>query len=76
LPPLDELQDDPPAPEYSEYPDVSAEREAGILINDDDEVRECKEILADMDLSSDGSNGGIYHYCQAVLVVTEYFMKQ
>ncbi|KAJ7938739.1 hypothetical protein B0H13DRAFT_1851326 [Mycena leptocephala] len=76
LPPLDELQDDPPAPEYSEYPDVSAEREAGILINDDDEVRECKEILADMDLSSDDGNWGIDHYCQAVLVVTEYFMKQ
>ncbi|KAJ7923702.1 hypothetical protein B0H13DRAFT_1864687 [Mycena leptocephala] len=64
LPPLDELQDDPPAPEYSEYPDVSAEREAGILINDDDEVRECKEILADMDLSSDDGNWGIDHYCQ------------
>ncbi|KAJ7663756.1 hypothetical protein DFH06DRAFT_986261 [Mycena polygramma] len=76
LPPLDEMQNDPAAPDYAEYPDVSAEREAGILINDDEEVQECKDILSDMDLMSEDGNWGIDHYCQAVLCVTEYFMNQ
>ncbi|KAF7349604.1 Integrase catalytic domain-containing protein [Mycena sanguinolenta] len=76
LPPLDELQEDPAAPDYFEYPNVSAEREAGILVNDDDEVQEFKNILAGMDLSSDDGNWGIDHYCQAVVAVTENFMTQ
>ncbi|KAK7034298.1 Integrase catalytic domain-containing protein [Favolaschia claudopus] len=40
LPPMDELQTDPTAADFSEYPDVAAERDAGIVINDDDEVQE------------------------------------
>ncbi|KAK6989027.1 Integrase catalytic domain-containing protein [Favolaschia claudopus] len=42
LPPTDELQSDPTSADYSEYPNVAAEREAGIVINDDDEVRDAR----------------------------------
>ncbi|KAK7027033.1 Integrase catalytic domain-containing protein [Favolaschia claudopus] len=75
LPPTDELQSDPSSADYSEYPNVAAEREAGIVINDDDEVRECKEILMGMDFLSDDGNWGIDLYCDAVMRVTERFME-
>ncbi|KAK6981210.1 hypothetical protein R3P38DRAFT_3333867 [Favolaschia claudopus] len=67
LPPTDELQSDSTSVDYSEYPNVAAEREAGIVINDDDEVRECKEILMGMDFLSDDGNWGIDLYCDAVM---------
>ncbi|KAK6981351.1 Integrase catalytic domain-containing protein [Favolaschia claudopus] len=75
LPSTDELQSDPAAADYSEYPDVAAERNAGIVINDDDEVKECKEILTEMDFLSDDGNWGIDLYCTAVMRVTEHFMR-
>ncbi|KAK6997242.1 Integrase catalytic domain-containing protein [Favolaschia claudopus] len=75
LPPMDELQTDPTAADFSEYPDVAAERDAGIVINDDDEVQECKEILAGQDFLSDDGNWGIDHYCRAVMCVTQHFME-
>ncbi|KAJ6599541.1 hypothetical protein B0H10DRAFT_1959063 [Mycena sp. CBHHK59/15] len=75
LPLLDELRDDPTAPDYMEYPDVSAEREAGIVINDD-EVEQCKQILKNIHYLAEDGNSGIDIYCQAVLVVTEYFANQ
>ncbi|KAK6992301.1 hypothetical protein R3P38DRAFT_2448689, partial [Favolaschia claudopus] len=53
LPPAEELQTDPTAADYTEYPDLPAEREAGVVINDDDEVSECREILLGMDFLSD-----------------------
>ncbi|KAK7013506.1 Integrase catalytic domain-containing protein [Favolaschia claudopus] len=56
LPPTEELQSDPTSADYSEYPNVAAEREAGIVINDDDEGF---------------GNWGIDLYCDAVMRVTE-----
>ncbi|KAK6993193.1 hypothetical protein R3P38DRAFT_2800929 [Favolaschia claudopus] len=75
LPPMDELQMDPTAADFSEYPDVAPERDAGIVINDDDEVQECKEILAGLDCLSDDGNWGIDHYCRAVMCVTQHVME-
>ncbi|KAK7034254.1 hypothetical protein R3P38DRAFT_2772390 [Favolaschia claudopus] len=74
LPPAEELQTDPTAADYTEYPDVAAEREAGVVINDDDEVSECREILSGMDFLSDDGNWGIDLYCTAVMRITEHFM--
>ncbi|KAJ7877362.1 hypothetical protein B0H14DRAFT_2342344, partial [Mycena olivaceomarginata] len=68
LPPLDELADDPDALDYSEFPNSTAEREAGVFMNDDDEIQEMRVG----DLADDG-NWGIDVYCRAVLFATEYF---
>ncbi|KAK6980558.1 hypothetical protein R3P38DRAFT_2809044 [Favolaschia claudopus] len=70
LPPAGELQTDPTAADYTEYPDVAAEREAGVVINDDDEVSECREILSGMDFLSDDGNWGIDLYSVLQILLT------
>jgi hypothetical protein len=56
LPPLNELANDPDAPDYNEPADAAAEREAGIFINHDDEVEEMKAALGDFDYLVDDGN--------------------
>jgi hypothetical protein len=73
LPPLDELANDPEAPDYTEFPDATAEREAGVFVNDNDEVAEMREALGDFDYLADDGNWGINAYCRAVALATSYF---
>jgi hypothetical protein len=76
-PPFDELAHDPRAPDSQEYPNVSAEREAGILVNDDREICKVQEILKGLgvDWLAEDGNWGIDVYCHAVVVVTSHFMS-
>lgn len=71
-PPADEVASDPEAPDLGEYEDLKAEREAGVFVNDDEEIWEAREILKDMDCSVDDGNSGIDIYCEAVLCITLY----
>ncbi|KAF7354472.1 Integrase catalytic domain-containing protein [Mycena venus] len=73
LPPLDELANDPEAPDYTEFADATAEREAGVFVNDNDEVAEMKAALGDFDYLADDGNWGIDVYCHAVALATAYF---
>ncbi|KAF7372345.1 Integrase catalytic domain-containing protein [Mycena venus] len=73
LPPLDELANDPEAPDYTEFADATAEREAGVFVNDNDEVAEMKAALGDFDYLADDGNWGIDAYCHAVALATAYF---
>ncbi|KAJ7745573.1 hypothetical protein DFH07DRAFT_963270 [Mycena maculata] len=58
-PSYDELSDDPTAPDYSDYADTTAEREAGVYVNHDDEVEEMRRALGDLDYLGDDGNWGI-----------------
>jgi hypothetical protein len=73
LPPLDELIDDPEAPDYTEPLDAAAERDAGVFINDDNEVEEMKAAFGNFDYLADDGNWGIDTYCIAVRIATDYF---
>ncbi|KAF7348942.1 Integrase catalytic domain-containing protein [Mycena venus] len=53
LPPLDELANDPEAPDYFEFADATAEREAGVFVDDNDKVDEMKAALGDFDCLAD-----------------------
>ncbi|KAJ7429696.1 hypothetical protein B0H11DRAFT_1766652 [Mycena galericulata] len=72
LPPADELAGDPTSPDRSEYPDVAAERDAGVFVTEDEEIREGREILEDLDVTGDDGNWGIDIYCRAVLLFTAH----
>ncbi|KAJ7676904.1 hypothetical protein DFH06DRAFT_976326 [Mycena polygramma] len=73
LPPVDELAQDTDAPDYTEFADATAERDAGVYLNDDNEVEEMKRALGDFDYMADDENWGIDVYCRAVLLATEHF---
>lgn len=73
LPPLDELANDPDAPDTTEFVDAAAEQEAGVYVNHDDEVEQMKTALGDFDYMADDGNWGIDAYCRAVLLATEHF---
>ncbi|KAJ7761442.1 hypothetical protein B0H16DRAFT_1414953 [Mycena metata] len=46
---------------------IAAEREAGIAINDDDELNAIKELMPDFNFDEDDNNWGIDVYCRAVV---------
>ncbi|KAJ7302743.1 hypothetical protein DFH08DRAFT_794305 [Mycena albidolilacea] len=49
---------------------TDGEREAGICVNDDDELDAVKELMPDFDFEEDDHNWGIDVYCRAVVVLT------
>jgi len=75
MPPADELADDPTAPRSDYFPSAEAEHEAGIFVNNDDEIQGIKDILGDFDVSEEDDNNGINVYVEATLRV-EAFLKK
>ncbi|KAJ7447926.1 hypothetical protein B0H11DRAFT_1878548 [Mycena galericulata] len=67
----------PPVTDQNGEPDVvspepagiEAEREAGICINDDEELRDVQGLMEDFDFERDDENWGIDVYCEAVLLL-------
>ncbi|KAJ6463053.1 hypothetical protein C8R47DRAFT_1225319 [Mycena vitilis] len=49
---------------------IEAEREAGICINDDEELQGAWDLMDDFDFDRDDENWGIDVYCEAVLLLT------
>ena len=75
MPPADKLADDPTAPRSDYFPSAEAEHEAGIFVNNDDEIQGIKDILGDFDVSEEDDNNGINVYVEATLRV-EAFLKK
>ncbi|KAJ7681188.1 hypothetical protein B0H17DRAFT_1076699 [Mycena rosella] len=68
LPPITEQHGEPEI--VSQEPvGIDAEREAGICVNDDDELREVQELMPDFDFGRNDENWGIDVYCEAVLLL-------
>ena len=67
--PADELAADPQAADYRDF-DVEMEREAGIFVNDDEEIQAAKECLEGYEFEADDGNFGIDIYCNAVTRLT------
>jgi hypothetical protein len=76
-PPEDELNADPQGRSSTEEPDLSESsqlRDAGVLLNDSDEIRWAKESLAEaIDVQRDDGNNGIDVYCEAVVYLAAVF---
>ncbi|KAJ3516069.1 hypothetical protein NMY22_g14294 [Coprinellus aureogranulatus] len=72
-PPEEELESDPVAPRSDSFASVEEEKEAGIVINDDEEIAEALTILQGMDLQSDDGVFGMDLYCQAVVRLTAHY---
>ncbi|KAJ3515573.1 hypothetical protein NMY22_g14424 [Coprinellus aureogranulatus] len=71
-PPEEELESDPVAPRSDSFASVEEEKEAGIVINDDEEIAEALTVLQGMDLQSDDGVFGMDLYCQAVVRLTAH----
>ncbi|KAJ7117263.1 hypothetical protein C8R43DRAFT_1091216 [Mycena crocata] len=69
LPPAGELAEDPTAPEM-EPTGIDAQRDAGICLNDDDELAAIRELLPHFDFDEDDGNWGIDVYCRAVVLLS------
>ncbi|KAF7371393.1 Ethylene-and jasmonate-responsive plant defensin [Mycena sanguinolenta] len=68
-PPAADRQDEPEC--SSEEPaGIEAEREAGICINDDEELEYAREQMGDFDFGRDDENWGIDVYCEAVVLLS------
>lgn len=75
--PADELAADPKAADYTDLEnDVEKEREAGIFVNDDEEIRAAKECLDGMDFEADDGNFGIDIYCKSVTLLTSLMYSE
>ncbi|KAJ7459642.1 hypothetical protein B0H11DRAFT_1737075 [Mycena galericulata] len=69
LPPANEVgDDDVNTPEA--LTGINAERDAGICLNDDDELAAIKELMPDFDFEEEDRNWGIDVYCRAVLLLS------
>ena len=69
--PADELTEDPQTADYRDFgDDVEGEREAGIFVNDDEEIEAAKERLGDYNFAADDGNFGIDVYCNAITRLT------
>lgn len=69
--PADELADDPHTADYRDFEnDVEMEREAGIFVNDDEEIKAAKECLDGYDFEAEDGNFGLDVYCNAVTRLT------
>ncbi|KAJ7868032.1 hypothetical protein B0H14DRAFT_3558313 [Mycena olivaceomarginata] len=49
---------------------IDVEREAGICLNNDEELADVRELMADFDFAKDDENWGINVYCEAVTLLT------
>ncbi|KAK6981683.1 Integrase catalytic domain-containing protein [Favolaschia claudopus] len=68
LPPADELSGDHVAADHTEFPDAAAERDGGVFVNADDEIRAAAELLSELNLAEDDGNWGVDLYCRAVRI--------
>ncbi|KAF8207865.1 hypothetical protein K438DRAFT_1575587 [Mycena galopus ATCC 62051] len=67
-PPISDHHDEPDS--VSEEPEgIEAERAAGIFINDDEELHDTQQQMADFDFGRDDENWGIDVYCEAVILL-------
>lgn len=72
--PADELAEDPNAADNRDFEnDVEMEREAGIFVNNDEEIEAARECLGDYDFTADDGNFGIDIYCNAVTRLTALY---
>ncbi|KAF8953974.1 hypothetical protein BDZ97DRAFT_1678437 [Flammula alnicola] len=74
FPPADELEHDPTQPNYEEFPSRNAERDAGIFLNDDEEIDAARAALEGMNFEFDDGNFGIDVYCEAITRLTAISM--
>lgn len=70
LPPANEIAEDPSAQSYAEFLDKEAEHEAGLSVNDDEEINHAREALGDYDVLREDGNAGIDVYCDLVVRLT------
>ncbi|KAF7324086.1 Integrase catalytic domain-containing protein [Mycena kentingensis (nom. inval.)] len=75
LPPTDELEADPATADYEEFPSQDAERDAGVFVNNAEEIAQMREALQDFDFAEEDGQGGISVYCRAVVLATAYFSE-
>ncbi|KAJ6504971.1 hypothetical protein C8R45DRAFT_817521 [Mycena sanguinolenta] len=68
-PPRADQQDEPDCTS-DEPAGIEAEREAGICINDDEELEYARAQMGDFDFSRDDENWGIDVYCEAVVLLS------
>ncbi|KAJ7156473.1 hypothetical protein C8R43DRAFT_883916 [Mycena crocata] len=69
-PPSGGQEDTDGHPQYAPPVGIQAEREAGICLNDDEELEEVRKLMEDFDFNFDDGNWGINVYCQAVILLT------
>jgi hypothetical protein len=70
FPPADEIETDPPEPDYAGFADAGREKDAGIYVNGDEELEAARSCLDDIDFEQDDGNFGIDVYCSAVTKLT------
>lgn len=68
LPPADEVVDDPVAPR-AEPVGLEAEAEAGIFLNDNEDLNDARSLMEEFDFEEDDGNWGIDVFCKAVVVL-------
>lgn len=68
MPPPEELRDED-QDEGVENADAQSEYDAGVLVNQDEELQECLEIMHGFDFDRDDKNWGIDVYCEAVVLL-------
>jgi hypothetical protein len=71
LPPLDELASDPSHGDYAPFNGSEEEREAGIFVNEDEEIEEGRKFFSEQgfDCTRDDTNWGIDVFCEAVMLM-------
>lgn len=74
VPPLDELRNDPDGPDYSAHGSKEEERQSGIFVNDDEEIKEARDFFTYEDFAWDRDDGnwGIDVYCEAVMKMEQW----
>lgn len=74
IPPLDELHLDPDGPNYTAYNSKEEERQNGVFINDDDEVKEGRDFFTrtSFDWRRDDDNWGINVYCEGLTYLEQW----
>ena len=76
-PPAAELRTDPSGPLPEPRPDTgTAERDAGIAVNDDDELERARRLMHDFNFDRDDGNWGIDVYVQAVCVYSSRILQE
>ncbi|PPQ75955.1 hypothetical protein CVT26_005783 [Gymnopilus dilepis] len=67
VPPAAELASDPEAPRPDTFASDEEAHKAGIFVNHDDELRQARENLGDIDLEADDGQNGIGLFCEVLL---------
>ncbi|KAG6835487.1 hypothetical protein H0H93_000897, partial [Arthromyces matolae] len=69
---LGEADMDGDAPRAEPNESIEVEREAGLFVNEDEEVLHARELLKDVDLTRDDNNNGIDVFCKARMILESY----